>query len=72
MSMAEIDQAQAHIERELESQIAQVRNAPTPAFSRGRCINCDEPVSENRRVCSPECGEDYEHRARQNKRAGVR
>lgn len=70
MSMDEIDVANDHIERELAQSLAAVRAAkPAPVYR--HCLNCGEPVS-GRAYCSAECAEDGEHRARQNKRAGVR
>ncbi len=71
MSMDEIDVANDHIERELANSLAAVRAAkPAPVYL--NCLNCEEPVTAGRAYCSAECAEDGEHRARQNKRAGVR
>lgn len=71
MSMDEIDVANEHIERELEQRIKAARSAkPTPETI--HCMNCGEPTERGSRFCCKDCAEDFEHRARQNKRAGVR
>lgn len=73
--MDEIDSAQDHMEKELAQSIERVRAAASrdaAHFSRGACLNCDEPVEGSRKFCSTDCAEDHEHRARQLKRLGVR
>lgn len=71
MSMDEIDVASDHIEKTLNDQIAAARAVKTEPVT-GFCANCGEAAKPASRFCSVECREDHEHRARQNKRSGVR
>ena len=71
MSMDEIDVANDHIERELEGRLREAR-AVKPMEPTKFCLNCGETTEGGSRFCCKDCSEDYEHRARHNKRAGVR
>lgn len=49
--MDDIDRAQAHSERMLALQLAQqVGKSQGQGASRARCIECDDPIPEERRV----------------------
>jgi RNA polymerase-binding transcription factor DksA len=65
------DEANSHIDRELELRIAAARNPKPEKFDvpDGECLNnCGEPVSDGRKYCCVECREDAEKRGRILKR----
>lgn len=61
-----IDQANDLIEREMQARLASRRNTMLPPT--GECYNCAEPVIENRRFCDAECRDEYDRRARREKK----
>jgi hypothetical protein len=56
------DDAQAHIEREMSGLLA--RRKPSGPIATGRCLNCDEIVSDERRWCDKDCHSDWDKTTR--------
>lgn len=61
-----VDQANDHIEREMNSLLAARRVIDLPPC--GSCYNCCEDIEPGRKFCDIECREDFDRRARREKR----
>ena len=61
-----VDQANDHIEREMQQRLA--ANRVVELQPCGSCYNCGDDVDPGRKFCSLECREDFDRRARREKR----
>jgi RNA polymerase-binding transcription factor DksA len=64
--MDEVDQANDHIEREMQARLSARRLAELQPC--GSCYNCGEDIAPGRKFCDIECREDYDHRITREKK----
>lgn len=58
-----IDQASHLEEMERQHQLNRVReSAANTIKATGNCLNCDEPLDDNRRWCDADCRDDWQRR----------
>lgn len=68
----EVDVANDQIEAALEAALAEAQHQTGKGLPfTGACYNCREDVVFPRRFCDDECRDDYQHRLKMRKIAGV-
>lgn len=68
--MDEIDRSQLQQEAMLAAQISAARKQTAGLAYTGRCHNCGDVTSEERRFCDADCRADYDARRQSERRAG--
>ncbi len=60
----DIDRANEEIQNRLEETLNSIEAEETPINNTGKCLWCENPLTDTRRWCSKECQTDHEYYAR--------